>query len=167
MRVKDRNGKMMNPEAFLKFVKKAGYIEKLDWMILSLSFMFISNNDTQGSISINVNPNTIQDEKFVEKIKTLSQIHQVDPRKIIIELLEYESSINVVHTNQVIREMKALGFRIAIDDFPSGYNTLGDISKFLDIDIIKIDGPHVMEIFKVCSSCHAVRECLSSLETSF
>lgn len=119
MRVKDRHGTMMNPEAFLKFVKKAGYIEKLDWMILSLSFMFISNNETNGPISINVNPDTIQDVKFVDKIKALSLIHHVDPKKIIIELLEYESSINFSHTNQVIRELRALGFRIAIDDFPS------------------------------------------------
>lgn len=156
MRVRDRHGKMMNPEEFLKFVKKAGYIEKLDWMILSLSFMFISNNEIDGSISINVNPNTIQDVRFVEKIKVLSQINGIDPKKIIIEFLEYESSINVEHTNQVIRELRALGYRIAIDDFPSGYNTLGDISKFMDVDIIKIDGPHVMEIFRVCSTCHAI-----------
>ncbi len=167
MRVKDRHGKMTNPEDFLKFVKKAGYIEKLDWMILSLSFMFISNKEIEWPFSVNVNLNTIQDEQFIQKIKTLAQINNIDPKKVIIEFLEYESSINVVHTNQVIRELRAFGFKIAIDDFPSGYNTLWDISKFLDIDIIKIDGPHVMEIFKVCSGCHAVRECMSSLETSF
>ncbi|MDB8431520.1 EAL domain-containing protein, partial [Escherichia coli] len=79
-----------------------------------------------------------QNDAFPETVKSI-----VDGFGVPIELLELELTENIVmedleRAERLCRRLKDLGFRIAIDDFGSGYSSLGTLQN-LPIDEVKID----------------------------
>ena len=63
---------------------------------------------------------------------------KIDTSKIIVEIIETLGFRDVESSEQMLSQMKHLGFRIAMDDFGMGYSSLSYIAK-LPLDIIKID----------------------------
>lgn len=63
----------------------------------------------------------------------------LSPELLVVELTE--TSIAQDHANAVeqLQGLRAVGVRVAIDDFGSGYSTLGRLARFA-VDIIKFDG---------------------------
>jgi EAL domain-containing protein (putative c-di-GMP-specific phosphodiesterase class I) len=60
----------------------------------------------------------------------------------------------------IFGKLREIGFKIAIDDYPSGYNTLAFITRFKNIDIVKVDGMHVVNMYKTCHLCQHVDTCI-------
>lgn len=63
----------------------------------------------------------------------------------------------------VLRELKSLGVKIAIDDFGSGYSSLNYLKRF-SFDRIKIDRSYVSDI-DVCKESEAIVHSLTGLCT--
>ena len=62
---------------------------------------------------------------------------RVRPRAHQFEFTEDER-LDVAHVKRIVAEYKRLGFKVALDDFGSGYNGLSLLADFQP-DIIKID----------------------------
>ena len=85
----------------------------------------------------------MQNDAFPETVKSI-----VDGFGVPIELLELELTENIVmedleRAERLCRRLKDLGFRIAIDDFGSGYSSLGTLQN-LPIDVLKLDRSFLM-----------------------
>ena len=86
---------------------------------------------------------TCENDAFPETVKSI-----VDGFGVPIELLELELTENIVmedleRAERLCRRLKDLGFRIAIDDFGSGYSSLGTLQN-LPIDVLKLDRSFLM-----------------------
>jgi len=88
--------------------------------------------------SVNLSVEDILNSDVARYIKKTIEEYNVT-HKIIFEILESEGIENYEEISDFIKEMKALGCRIAIDDFGSGYSNFEHLLK-LNIDYIKIDG---------------------------
>lgn len=163
----DAEGKIVYPDELLGGVESIGHEKTLDWLIIENACIYVSqagkHNETYG---INVNPQTFMDPVFYPRIKALFEKYSVKPRNVILEILEYGSfpQEKTEEVDETFGKLRALGVQIAIDDYPSGGNTLSQVSTFKNIDIVKIDGIHVMEMFRTCYPCEQNAECVDLME---
>lgn len=67
--------------------------------------------------------------------------------RLTFEMIESESIVEVSHMRAIIEAYRTLGFRVALDDFGSGYSGLG---RLVDLrpDIVKVDRKLVMDCDK-------------------
>lgn len=91
------------------------------------------------AININVAPQTLVDGRLTDCL--LSS----DPGRVVVELTEHTPVDDYVPLIESIRDLKARGVRIAIDDVGTGISGLDHILR-LEPDILKIDGAIVRDV---------------------
>ena len=90
-------------------------------------------------VSVNVSRRNIaQGSRFVEEIEQVMARYGVDKELIELEVLENDASVDEETLISFLRAIKSRGFRIAMDDFGSGYSSLG-LLYGMPIDCLKLD----------------------------
>jgi diguanylate cyclase (GGDEF)-like protein len=97
------------------------------------------------SIAVNLTARQFLDEQLLGDVSSILTETGMDPRLLEIELNESLLIHNVETTMQILTGLKGLGVRIAVDDFGSGYSSLGLLQRF-PLDTIKIDRSLMREI---------------------
>ncbi len=143
VRLIDENGKVLAPFFFLDVSKQGKYYTQITSMVLDNAFKALQITDKD--ISINLSALDIEKEMIREKFFSLLQNHKDSAKRIVIELLEDEAFKDFEVIKAFITKVKALGVKIAIDDFGSGYS---NFERLLDYqpDILKIDATLVKNI---------------------
>ncbi|MEG2924544.1 MAG: EAL domain-containing protein, partial [Oscillospiraceae bacterium] len=115
---------------------------KLDFYMLEAACRCIRNWIDTGlspiPISVNFSRLHLQDEHFVEKLSEIVNKYAISPSLIEVELTESTVLNNEGVLIDVISQLHSYGFSLSIDDFGSGYSSLG-LLKNLAVDIIKLD----------------------------
>lgn len=134
-RLKDENGKAISIFPFLNIAYSTGLDRSISQIVLSEAIEQIKT--TGETISINISINDLEDSTFMNQLAEIAD--QINPEKLILEILETtdfgDQHKMIIHLNKI----KKMGFRIAIDDFGSGYSNYARLCD-LPIDIVKIDG---------------------------
>ncbi len=160
----------------IKFLNSVNYYDRfvkiLDWHVI-ISFItflekecFMDESKKNLSFSININPITIKNKNFVKIMQDLLNKSKINPERIILEILEYWSIEDYGKVDEILWELRKMGIKIAIDDYPSWKNNLNNITRFKNIDIIKIDGVYVIEMFKTCYECDHKNDCNKQISSS-
>src|SRR5207253_645704 len=79
-----------------------------------------------------------QGDLFVDKVKRCLAAHNLDGRRIELEVTERVLMSNFEENARTLRRIGELGVRFAIDDFGTGYSSLAYLRE-LPIDKLKID----------------------------
>ena len=88
---------------------------------------------------INVNPNTLHDEKFRKGFtKEFLMEYQIKPQNIIFEITESNVILDMAGFIATINHYRSQNYKIAIDDAGAGYSGLNLISD-VNPDYIKLD----------------------------
>jgi EAL domain-containing protein (putative c-di-GMP-specific phosphodiesterase class I) len=91
----------------------------------------------KAAVCVNVSRRQLKDSCFVNIVCGVLKETGLDPKYLELEITE-----SILHDSgdhmQVLKELKAAGVRIAIDDFGSGYSSLGAL-QYMDVDSFKID----------------------------
>ncbi len=105
----------------------------------------LNEHDPTLSIGVNISPIQLQNQTFIDNaLLALSHI-KFNPQNLVIEITEGATVLDSEEKQNILNRLKSLGFRIAIDDFGSGYSSLLYITK-LPIDTIKIDREFIQKI---------------------
>ncbi|MFA6138904.1 MAG: EAL domain-containing protein [Sulfurimonas sp.] len=136
IRLIDDDNNMVTPYQFLTIAKKSRLYYELTKIMIKKSCHYFEHLDCDFSVNLSVED--MLNSEIVDYIKQKIKKYNVT-KKIIFEILESEGIENYEEVSIFINEMKALGCRIAIDDFGSGYSNFEHLLK-LNIDYIKIDG---------------------------
>jgi EAL domain-containing protein (putative c-di-GMP-specific phosphodiesterase class I)/ActR/RegA family two-component response regulator len=83
---------------------------------------------------VNLHPDDLLDERLFEPAAPLSACAS----EVVLELTERSSIEGVPDVRDRIRRLRALGFRIAVDDLGSGYSGLTSFAQ-LEPDFVKLD----------------------------
>lgn len=127
------------PDSFIPLLERTGEIVQLDYYIYEQSFAWMAAHPGQLPLSLNVSPvHFAHPRQFVEKVKELLARYPVEPSRVIFEITEGCYIQNTEAVNQVIHELHQLHIRISMDDFGSGYSSLGSL-KDINFDEVKID----------------------------
>ncbi|MGE6513901.1 EAL domain-containing protein [Lysinibacillus sphaericus] len=95
--------------------------------------------DKDFMIFLNIHPNVLLDKKYHsgETFQLLKELG-IKPQQVVFELTERSAVIDFVEFERVLSNYRSQGYRIAVDDMGSGYNSLKTLI-YLKPEFIKLD----------------------------
>jgi EAL domain-containing protein (putative c-di-GMP-specific phosphodiesterase class I)/GGDEF domain-containing protein len=92
--------------------------------------------------SVNLSAKTITDRELPSVVEQSVKTWNLPPERLTLEIPESSAISEAERATAVLTRLKAVGVRISLDDFGSGFSSLSELRK-LPIDEIKIDRPYV------------------------
>ena len=89
-------------------------------------------------VAVNLSPVQMRDRGLVDLVSTVIAESGIDPSRVVLEITEGVLIENPEEAKQRLKQLRALGLKIALDDFGSGYSSLSYLRR-LPIDKLKID----------------------------
>ena len=89
-------------------------------------------------VAVNLSPLQVRDRAIVDLVRSALAESRVVPSRLMLEITEGVLIDNPDEMVKRIEDLHALGVRIALDDFGSGYSNLGYLQRF-PLDKLKID----------------------------
>lgn len=134
------------PGSLIEAAESYNMMNELGYWTLEQAFVTAVRFGVQGlniKLSVNMSPTQLYDLNFVPTLKKLSAKYEVPLSMFELELTEDVALSNSLMVRRQLLEARALGLKIAVDDFGKGYSNLAYI-RDLAIDTIKIDKTFVM-----------------------
>lgn len=133
---------LVSPGVFINIFERNGFIDPLDHFVWEETCRFQSELKKKGiktvPISINVSRIHFYGSELRGQFRELIEKYDLEPQDIELEITESLCSEDSGKIFDTIRELQSDGFRIAMDDFGSGYSSL-NMLKEMPLDIIKLD----------------------------
>ncbi len=135
---------LIMPGAFIPSSEESGQIIELGrWVLIEACRSVRAWRDSivagEGlRVAVNISGRHLQHADLVADVRSALDISGLEPENLVIELTESTIMHNTEVNLERFRELKALGVRLAIDDFGMGYSSLSYLHRF-PIDILKID----------------------------
>ncbi len=149
LRLIDEDGKLVSPGSFLPAAERYNIMPAIDRWVITTVFARYRDLSTQMgaplTCAINLSGTTLNSDGILAFIRAQSEQHQLPPGSICFEITETAAINNLRHATQFMRDLKALGFCFALDDFGIGTSSLAYL-KTLPVDYLKIDGSFVRNI---------------------
>jgi diguanylate cyclase (GGDEF)-like protein/PAS domain S-box-containing protein len=142
---------LVMPGSFITIAEESGRIVDLGRQVLVDACSQIrawSESVNAGAglrVAVNISGRHLQQGDLVGDVRHALQVSGLDPGSLVIELTESTIMQNTEVNLERFRELKALGVRLAIDDFGMGYSSLSYLHRF-PIDILKIDRAFVSRL---------------------
>lgn len=135
-------GQIISPSVFIPVTEKNGFIRYLDKEIWRKAFSMLRRWIDEGydpvPVSINISRVSLESDGIYYTIKYLKDEYNIPPELVHFEITESAYIGDEGNFLQRINSIRSLGFKIAMDDFGSGYSSLNSL-KDIPIDIIKLD----------------------------
>ena len=133
---------VISPSLFIPVFEKNGFIIHLDYFVWEETCKFIAKRKKAGKlcvpISINISRAHFYGHELLNKLTSLIKKYNLDPMDIELEITESLCGEKADLIYDKIRDLQNAGFKIAMDDFGSGYSSL-NMLKEMPLDIIKMD----------------------------
>lgn len=141
----------MSPASFIPLFERNGFITKLDCFVLEQVCKDIKRWEQDGlplvPISVNVSRRDFLETGCIEnQFKTIDK-YKVDHSLLHMEVTESLYSENTELIIDQVKKTQEMGFSIEMDDFGSGYSSLGSLATF-PLNILKLDISFVRNIKK-------------------
>jgi diguanylate cyclase (GGDEF)-like protein len=120
--------------------------------------------DPGVQLSVNISPRQLVGGDVVAATAAVLADTGLDPGCLCLEITESGVVSNAAHAGGVLKRLKALGVRIAMDDFGVGYTSLGYIER-LPIDSLKIDRSLIYGVAEDARKQRVVATVLALAET--
>ena len=155
---------MIFPGDFIPVLEKSGLIHKLDLHMWEKAARQLEKwkKEGRGNLSISVNIST-RDFYLIDIHETfceLSKKYDFDIKNLKLEITESALMKDVRKIMKNMDELHSLGYDIEIDDFGSGYSSLGML-KDIRADILKIDMIFLQETENVERSTTIIKNVIS------
>ncbi|MGQ0642384.1 MAG: putative bifunctional diguanylate cyclase/phosphodiesterase [Gemmatimonadaceae bacterium] len=139
------------PSAFLAVAEDTGLIVPLGrWILFAACAQARAWQDAIGpdrslTIAVNVTPRQLLAPAFVRDVADALEESGIDPQRLVLELSEGALARTAADAVGRLREVRALGVRLAIDDYGIRSATLGDPAD-IPVDILKIDRTFISQL---------------------
>ncbi len=141
VRMRSEDGRLLGPAYFIDVAEKTGQILPVGQWVLQQACLHarrLVESGTPSAISVNVSPRQLMHVNYVQSVETVLADTGVAPSSIVLEVTESAVMEDVEKAKLTLAHLRRLGFRLALDDFGSGYSSISML-KSLPFDILKID----------------------------
>ena len=138
----------LQPDTFIGLAEASGLIADLDsWVVTSAANQarIWADHGLQPRLSVNLADRDLRDPTLVSRIAGIIAATHISPGNLELEMTEHVVDEAPDHLLAVLNDLKALGVRIAVDDFGTGHSGLSRLRTF-PIDTLKIDRTFVQEV---------------------
>ena len=138
LRIKTSSNEIIPPAEVFDLIESRRLEYEMDIAIFNqIAHDFTTAKIPRGTgVSINISGPSIINREIIEKLSLF--VPYLGNYKIILEITETSLITHISQAAQHINKLKDMGFKIALDDFGSGYSSLSYLST-MPVDIVKFD----------------------------
>lgn len=157
---------MISPGDFIPLFEKNGNICRLDCYVFEEVCRTIDRWRREGRklfpVSVNLSRQHFKRNDFLNQFADVAAKYRIPEGLLELELTEsiFFDDNSIAMVRESINRMHELGFKCSLDDFGSGFSSLGLLKEF-DVDTIKLDRLFFLDMSK--PKAEDVVECLIDL----
>jgi diguanylate cyclase (GGDEF)-like protein len=149
VRMISEEGDIVAPYYFIGIVERYDLVARLDQWVVSHTIEWLENHPNElatiDTCSINLSGKSLASKDMHIFLKELMQNTSVPAHKICFEITETAAVNDINQAKRLIKSLRSIGCRFALDDFGSGLSSFAYL-RTLEVDIIKIDGSFVKHL---------------------
>ncbi|HRK24535.1 MAG TPA: EAL domain-containing protein [Beijerinckiaceae bacterium] len=134
----------ISPAEFIPIAEQCDAINALGELVLRQACSSFAMARTECSVSVNLSPVQLRQRGFIATLVDTLATTGLLPHRLTLEITETVLLSDNPTTRAQLRDLRALGVRIALDDFGSGHSSLAYLKSY-DFDQIKIDRSFIAE----------------------
>lgn len=155
LRLLDPAGSLVSPAAFVPAAERYHLVGALDRWVVRNAFEWLAAEParlrTISLVSMNISGTSLCDPEFINYVLESRIARGIPAQKICLEVTETAVVTDIAAAQRVMRDLRTIGFRFALDDFGSGLCSFGYL-KHLPVDYLKIDGSFVRQAHRDSTS---------------
>jgi diguanylate cyclase (GGDEF)-like protein/PAS domain S-box-containing protein len=132
----------LTPDAFIPAAETTGLIDLVDDWVLAEAFRQLAAWDARGPadlhVAVNISARRLARSDLADTLARHAGSTGVDAARLELEITETAAFNSSTDPAAVLREVRALGTSVAIDDFGMGHSSFGRLHA-LPVDRMKID----------------------------
>lgn len=138
---------LVSPDVFIKAAERSGIISHVTLVLLAKTLTILKSWPDDIKVSFNLSVRDLRSKSAMKRIINMVLDSGIDPSRIEFEITETVMMTDFDQARQTLLALKKIGVGIALDDFGSGYSSLGYIHE-LPVDKIKVDRSFVLQLGK-------------------
>jgi len=135
----------VSPELFIPCAEHSGLIEQIDSWVLRAACREAHSWDRPLGVSVNISPAWISHDRLPALLRRVLDETGLDPTRLQIELSERVPFGSDGMVRRELARVRAMGVRLALDDFGNGYSCLGLLGTY-PFDQVKLDRQFVQAL---------------------
>ena len=141
----------LSPAAFIPVAEDTGLIAHIDRWVLRAACQAAREWHTRfphGSpltVSVNISARSFAQPDLVRHVTHTLQETGLEPNCLRLEITEGAAMADAERARAVLMDLKALGVRLSLDDFGTGFSSLSYLQRF-PVDTLKIDQSFIARI---------------------
>ena len=136
---------LVMPDEFIPFAEDMDLIDDIDQYVLRVALHDMAAGRVPGhEVSVNVSPGSLRDG-WPHVVASELWDSGVPPEKLVLEVTERLRVDREAEALEALREVAALGVRVAVDDFGAGTTSLAHLRQ-MPVSRLKLDRTLVMDL---------------------
>jgi EAL domain-containing protein (putative c-di-GMP-specific phosphodiesterase class I) len=159
LRLRDGDGTMIAPAAFLPAAERFGLMHQIDqWVVWEATRFFAAEQHAGRTVhfAVNLSGSSLSDVGMLAFIEDAIRCTGVDPRALVFEVTESVAIGNIADACRFAKRLSSIGCAFALDDFGAGFSSLYYL-KHLPFDYLKIDGEFILKLIGNAADQHIVK----------
>ena len=148
LRWQHRSGRLVKPEEFLAVAEESGLIVPIGAWVLAAACRDVAawRASAPGfSLHVNLSARQLAEPGLAAGVARALEESGLAPEALALEVNETALLARPAEAERVLRDLKRLGVRIVLDDFGSGFSSVGALQRF-PIDAVKLDRDVVADV---------------------
>ncbi|WKE65166.1 EAL domain-containing protein [Gallaecimonas kandeliae] len=142
LRLKSDDGGVIGPAAFIPAAERYDLVEHLDlWVldqVLGRQAQLLADSQVD-CFFVNLSASSLSSELFAKTLLDKLNEGPLEPSRLCFEITETALINQMSNAIRLVQQIRAMGAKVAIDDFGSGLSSFAYLRHF-QVDYIKIDG---------------------------
>jgi len=126
------------PSVFIPVAEECGLIGGLGELLLGTALAEAAGWSQGVRLAVNLSRRQIDDEALSGRVIELIRASGIDPARVELEITESVLERDAQAATANLKQLKSLGVSLAMDDFGTGYASIGHFAQF-PFDKVKID----------------------------
>jgi diguanylate cyclase (GGDEF)-like protein/PAS domain S-box-containing protein len=138
----------VSPAEFVTLAEATDLIHPLTYWSIQTALADLAAWSQRGielRVAINVSARVLQDVEFPRRLKQLLQTTAIRPEQIELEITESAMLVDPERAKLIVKELHGLGVLISIDDYGTGFSSLGYL-RDLRVHALKLDKSFVVDL---------------------
>lgn len=137
------------PGVFIPAAERYNLMPAVDRWVIENVFKLLAETGLgfkdEGTFFINLSGLSLSDKSFFNDLRYHLKEYKINPNRICLEITETAAISNLGDAVGFIKEIRAEGFKFALDDFGAGLSSFSYL-KTIPVDYLKIDGSFVQHL---------------------